>query len=186
MHIFIKMKKDIKQIIQVPEEVEMELKGNVIKFKGKEGELKRILNLGKIKISNKGKEITLECKNATKNEKRTINTFTAHINNMMQGVQKKFEYKLKIVFSHFPISVDIKGTDVIIKNFLGEKIERRTTIPKEVEIDAGKEIIIIRGIDKELTGQASANFEKATKIRNKDRRVFQDGIFLISKNGRAI
>ena len=105
---------------------------------------------------------------------------------MVKGVQEKFEYKLKVCFSHFPISVDVKGNGATIKNFLGEKIPRKLQIPLGVDVQVNKEIIIINSSNKELVGQAAANFERATRIRKKDRRIFQDGIFITNKAGKEI
>ena len=84
------------------------------------------------------------------------------------------------------MSVDIKGKEATIKNFLGEKIPRKLKILDNVEINIEKDIITINSCDKELAGQTAANFEKATRIRMKDRRVFQDGIFITSKAGKEI
>ena len=182
MHIFIKMKNEI----AIPDGVEAEIHQNKINLKGKEGENSREFNLGKINLEKKDKKIIISCEKATKREKRIMNTSTAHLKNMIQGVQKKFEYKLKICSSHFPMNVKIDGNRATIKNFLGEKVDRKVELPKNVEVKMEKDIITIISIDKELAGQAAANLEKVTKIRGRDRRIFQDGIYIINKAGKEI
>ena len=133
-----------------------------------------------------GNKIIIGHKKATKKEKKIINTTTAHIKNMIKGVQKKFEYKLKVVFSHFPITVELKGNEGIIKNFLGEKIPRKFKVIKGADVKIDKDIITVSSTDKEIAGKISADFERATWIRMRDRRIFQDGIFIISKAGKDI
>lgn len=180
------MKKEFFQKIEIPSGVEVKKEGRKITVKGNEGESSREFNFGKLKFENKDGKIKLGYPLATKNEKRMTNTISAHIRNMIKGVNEKFEYKLKICSSHFPINVELKGNEALIKNFLGEKIPRKCVVPKGIEIKIDKDIITIKSVDKELGGQAAANFEVATRVRNRDRRVFQDGIFIISKNGVEI
>jgi len=177
------MKKNLSQTIEIPSGVEAKMEGNVFKVKGPEGSNEREFNFTKLTVEQKGNEITIGNKVATKNEKKRINSITAHIKNMIAGVQKKYEYKLKVCFSHFPATVEIKGQEARIKNFLGEKINRVTTIPKGAEVKVDKDIITINSVDIETAGQAAANLEMITRIRKRDRRVFQDGIFITSKNG---
>lgn len=186
MLFFTKMRKEIFQRIEVPEDVEIDINGSTIVVKGKEGENKRTFNLAGLVFEKEGNNILIGHKKSTKNEKKMINTIAAHIRNMIKGVQKKFEYKLKVVFSHFPITVEVKGQDVLIKNFLGEKTPRKTKVPEGVDVNVDKDIITIDSADKELAGKAAANFETATRIRNRDRRIFQDGIFITSKAGREM
>ena len=115
-----------------------------------------------------------------------MNTNVAHIENMLKGVKNKFEYQLKVCSSHFPMTVKVENGKIIVKNFLGEKVDREKEIPKEVEVEVKKDLITVKSVDKELAGQAAANFETITKIRNRDIRIFQDGIYIINKAGREI
>lgn len=180
------MKKEIFQEIEIPENVEVKIDGTELNVKGPEGEVTRDLNLGKIKIEKKENRIIIGHKKATKKEKKMINTISSHIRNMVKGVTEKFEYKLKICSSHFPITVNVEEGKILIKNFLGEKIPRRTKILKNVEVAVNGEIISIKSANKELAGQTAANLEKVTKISGRDRRIFQDGIFIINKAGKEI
>ena len=165
------MKKEIFKEIEIPAGVQLEIEGSLIKIKGPEGENKKRLNLKGISLMKKENVVVMGNKKATKKEKKLINSMAAHIKNMITGVQHKFEYELKICFSHFPISVDVKDKEVLIKNFLGERVPRKTTIPEGVEIEINKDIIKIVSTDKELAGQAAANFENITRIKNRDRRI---------------
>ena len=180
------MKKSLYQKIEIPEGVEVNVNGSSVTVKGHEGEVKKDFNIGKLDFKKENNKIIIGHEKSTKSEKKIMNTITAHINNMIKGVQKKFEYKLKICFSHFPFTVEIKGDLAIIKNFLGEKIPRKVRIPQGAEVKIDGKIITISSFDKEIAGQAAANFEIATKIRNRDRRIFQDGIYIINKAGREI
>lgn len=180
------MKKPLLQKIEIPEGVEVLVDNNTIIIKGKEGENKRIFDLSGLEVKKEEKTLSLGNKKATKNEKRRKNTTVAHIKNMIKGVQQKFQYKLKICFSHFPFTVEVKGNEALIKNFLGEKVPRRLKLTPGADIKVEKEIITVSAIDKELAGQVAADFERITKVRNRDRRVFQDGIYITNKVGREM
>lgn len=172
--------------ITIPKEVEVNIEGSLLKVKGLEGENKRDFNLNEISLSKNGDKILIGHERATKKEKKIINSTVAHIKNMIEGVQKKFEYQLKVCFSHFPFTIEINGNEVKIKNFLGEKSPRVMKIVKGVEVKSEKEFVNIKSCDKELAGRVAADFEKITKIRNRDRRVFQDGLYITMKAGREI
>ncbi|MDP3966339.1 MAG: 50S ribosomal protein L6 [archaeon] len=180
------MKRALLRQIEIPKDVTVSLEGTKIKVKGPQGEVSRELNSGKTQVSVKDNKIILDHKKSTKNEKKIINTLYSHIKNMIRGTQKKFEYHLKVCYVHFPFTLKSDGKKVMVKNFLGEKVERVVQIPEGVEIEIKKDIIIVKSANKELAGQASANFETATKVRGRDRRTFQDGIFIIEKDGKKI
>jgi large subunit ribosomal protein L6 len=103
---------------------------------------------------------------------------------MIKGVSQGFEYKMKTVFSHFPIKTSVEGNEFIIQNFLGERSARRAKILEGVTVEVNGEDVTVKGSDKECVGQTVANIERATKVKKRDVRVFQDGVYRISKGGR--
>jgi len=180
------MKKELFQTIEIPNGIEVELIENLVKVSGTHGINERKFDFSKLSAEKKNNQIIIGNKKATKKEKRIMNTIAAHIRNMIKGVQKKFEYKLKVCFSHFPITAEVKNNEVIIKNFLGEKVPRRIKFPQGIEVEVEKEIITVRSINKELAGMVAANLENVTRISKRDRRVFQDGIFITNKCGEEM
>lgn len=180
------MKKELFVTIEIPEDVEFSLDENELTAKGPQGELKKTFNFGRLQITHEGNTIVIGSKKATKIEKKLMNTLAAHIRNMITGVKEKFEYELKICSGHFPMTTKQEGDTVVIKNFLGEKVERRARVLPGVEMEMDKEKIVLKSVDKDLVGQTAANFEKATKIKARDNRIFQDGIYIIKKNGKEI
>lgn len=182
----INMRKKIFQTIEIPGGVDISVKKNVVEVSGAEGKVSKKMNLGNVSVEKKDGKLVIGSETATKNDKRAINTARAHIKNMIHGIQKKFEYHLKVVHSHFPMTVEINGREGIIKNFLGEKVPRKLHIPEGADVKISGNLITITSANKEIAGQASANFERATQISLRDRRVFQDGIFIINKAGKEI
>jgi len=180
------MKKELFKEIEIPKDVEIGVEGNTLTVRGKEATLKRKIDTQKLIFEVKDRKIRVGNKNLTKKEKKMMNTTVSHIKNMIRGVQKKFEYELKICFNHFPITVEVKGKEILVKNFLGEKFPRKVKIPEGADVRVDKDLIKVSSADKEIAGQAAANLETTTKIRARDRRVFQDGIFIINKSGKEI
>ncbi len=180
------MHKELFITIDIPEGVELKIEGDIVETKGVAGENKREFDATNLILEKKDNQIIIGNKKATKKEKKRMNTLAAHIKNMIKGVQEKFEYQLKICFSHFPMTVELKENEALVKNFLGEKIPRKVSIPNGVDVKANKEIITVSSVNKELAGQVAANFETATKVPMKDRRIFQDGIYITDKAGRKM
>ncbi len=157
----------------------------VISVKGKLGELtKDFGHAKKIDIQVEGNKVLLHADFPRKNTVALTFTLKNILNNMFLGVEKGYEYRMKIVYSHFPITLEPpkKGNDeILIKNFLGERAPRITHSIGDVKIKANKEEVIVSGTDKELVGQTCANIQKRCRIKNKDKRVFQDGIYVYEK-----
>jgi len=181
------MKKDIEKIIEIPEGVEVSLNNSEIIVKSKGKESKKTFNLpNTIKIIKDNKNLKISAKKSTKRESKLIGTSVAHIENMINGMNEDFEYKLEICNIHFPMNVKIEGNKMIIKNFLGEKVDRFAKILPGVKVEVKANKVNISSHNREAAGQTAANVETATKVKGRDRRIFQDGIFLTEKCGRKI
>lgn len=181
------MKKKITEEIEIPEGIEIEIDemGNVT-IKGPKGETSKKLISKVINISKKDNKVIVECKKGSRKEKSIVNTFRSHIKNLIKGVQEPYIYKLKICSGHFPMTVKTENNELIIQNFLGENIPRKAKINQDVNINIEGDIITLESPNKESAGETASKIERSTRITNRDRRVFQDGIFLTSKGDRQI
>lgn len=175
--------KELKEEIQLPENVEAQLKDSHLTIKGEKGELTRVFSNPTIHMSHKDKVISIRCSVPRRKQKALVGTFAAHINNMIKGVTKGFEYHMKTVFSHFPIKLSVENNRFVIQNFLGERAPRYALIIEGVQVEVKGEDVIVTGIDKEKVGQTVANIERATAVKRRDIRVFQDGVYRISRGG---
>lgn len=175
---------EYKEEISIPDQVEVTLADKILTVKGEKGTLIRNFSHPNIKINIEGNKIQIICKNPRKKQKALTGTFRAHINNMIKGSAKEFEYKMKTVFSHFPIKTSVEGQKFIIQNFLGERSSRKANILDGVSVDIKGDDITVKGIDIEKVGQTVANIERATLVRRRDIRVFQDGVYRTDKGGK--
>ncbi|MGA2683148.1 MAG: 50S ribosomal protein L6 [Candidatus Bathyarchaeia archaeon] len=173
---------EISKTIQVPDNVDVQMDGKKISFKGDKGSLTRDFSFAPIAIEGEGKTIRVWAKWPRKKEAALVGTIYSHIQNMITGVTKGYSYKLKIVFSHFPISVKLQGKTILIENFTGERRERRVKTLGDVKIKIEPDDIIVEGVNLEDVSQTAANIEQATRVRRKDPRVFLDGIYVYERN----
>jgi large subunit ribosomal protein L6 len=170
--------------VEIPKDVEVKIEGNHATVKGRLGELKWKFDLHQTTYENKDGKIIFKKDSKRKMDKAIVGSIASHIRNMIKGVTKGYEYKMKIVYAHFPINVSVDGKRVVIKNFAGEKTPRYANIYGDVKVDVKGQDITLKGLDREEVGQSAANIEKATKIRKKDLRVFQDGIYITNKDDK--
>ena len=171
----------IREEIEVPEGVEVIIENNEVSVKGPNGEDSRKFTYPNVSIKEENDVVVLETAFPKKKDKAMIGTTRAHINNMLIGVTDGFEYHMKIVFAHFPMTVKVQNDTVVIDNFLGERHPRTAKIVGDSKVVVKGDEVTITGINKEHVGQTMANLEQATKIKGRDPRVFQDGIYLTSK-----
>ncbi|KYK24574.1 hypothetical protein AYK26_03275 [Euryarchaeota archaeon SM23-78] len=180
------MKQELKEEFEIPEGITIQLDKGFFVVKGSKGELQKKLHNPRIISRVMGKKIVFEAKKATQREKKLIKAYLAHLKNLVKGVSEGHSYKLKICSGHFPVSANVKGNLFEIKNFIGETVPRTLEIPQGVNVKVEGPFVIVEGIDKELSSRTAALIEKLTRRPGFDKRIFQDGIFLIEKDGKPI
>lgn len=176
------MEKSVKILKGV--EVKKEDKSLVFTKEGKTNEKELFHPLVSIEI--KGDELIVSSKKDNKNVKKIVNTFVSHIKNLMQGLVTPYVYKLKVCGSHFPITVKVEGKNIIISNYLGEKVERKCKIVGDANVKVNGDIITVESTSKEDAGMTAGIIEKTGQIKFHDRRIFQDGIYIIEKEGKKL
>ncbi len=167
--------------ITIPAGVRVLLEGTTLRVTGPKGQLERSVRFPQLTVTCDGKEVTIATDSKRKEIVSMVGTFEAHIKNMCKGVLDGFEYRMKVVYSHFPIQLKLQGQRLEINNFLGEKKARYAQIEEGVVAKVGTDEVVLTGINRELVGNTAANIEHATHIRNRDPRVFQDGIFIVQR-----
>jgi len=173
---------EYEEVIHVPQGVSVTIAQNgKVTVKGPNGTLERTFFHPDIRVGKNGNDVVVHAEFPRKKTKALVGTWASHLRNMVAGSQKDWEYRLKVVFAHFPIKTKVVGDFITIDNFLGEKTARKARILKGAKVKVGAEEITVTGADIEVVSQTAANLEQATKVRGFDQRVFQDGIYIVQK-----
>lgn len=167
--------------IEIPEEVEVEKSLEEFTFSGPNGTVVEEFSYPGVTVSLEDDAVVIETETERRKPRATVGTFESQVRNAFHGVTDGFEYEMKVLYSHFPMQVEVKGDTVEVRNFLGEKHPRETKIVGDTEVDVSEEEIVLRGPDKDHVGQTAANIEQLTYTNDKDIRVFQDGIYITAK-----
>jgi large subunit ribosomal protein L6 len=175
----------IESTIAIPGGVSVSQDEDKFKVKGPKGELSRNFAHPRVKIAIGEGNVIVSCEYPRVKEKAMVGTYLAHLRNMLRGVTEGYTYHMKVVFSHFPMKVAVKGTQVQIDNYMGGKAPRVADIIGGTSVKVSGADLTISGIDIEACGQTAANIEKATSRRGFDRRIFQDGIYIVGKSHKV-
>lgn len=167
--------------LTVPENVEISVDLNKVTVKGPNAEISRLFNYPRILIKKDKNGIIIEAPNDKKVYKRIVNTWLSHIRNLISGSLKDFECKLKICSSHFPMTVKVSDKEILVENFFGRKKPGKTKIVGNTKVKIDGNVITVSGPNIEGVSQTAANIERTTRLTKKDRRRFQDGIWIFKK-----
>ncbi|MFX0080281.1 MAG: 50S ribosomal protein L6 [Candidatus Hodarchaeota archaeon] len=174
-----------KEELDIPDGVEVILEGgHHIRVKGPKGDItKDFSHVRGINVAIKDDKVIFSTNFPKSGTLALIKTVVSIINNLIIGVQTNYKYVSKIAYSHFPCSVrvDDENQTILVENFLGERAPRKAKYSDNVKVEVKGDDVYFIGPDKESLGQSAANVKRACRIRKKDPRVFQDGVYLYRK-----
>ena len=148
-----------RQIILVPETVEIKIDKEEISVKGKRGELKQVLP-DFLRVVIKDDKLTVATKNAEDKKQRSLwGTMNRLIFNMIKGVTDGFEKKLEMIGVGY--RGEVKEDKLILRLGFSHLIEY--SIPSDIEIKVEKSFIIVTGIDKQKVGDVAAKIRRFRK-----------------------
>ncbi|KAJ9630809.1 60S ribosomal protein L9B [Taxawa tesnikishii (nom. ined.)] len=181
--------------LKIPEGVKVHIKTRIVTVEGPRGKLTK--NLGHLSVcfSHPAKDIIhIELHHGARKGVATLRTVRTLINNLIIGVTRGFKYKMRYVYAHFPINVNIEKNsetglfEVEIRNFLGEKLVRRVSMQPGVDVEASKNVkdeLQLTGNSLEAVSQSAADIQQICRVRNKDIRKFLDGLY-VSERGNIV
>lgn len=167
--------------VTIPEKVKVNMDNSTVTVEGPGGKATRTFTHPRITIAKEGDTLKLKTESVQKKDRAVFGTWVAHLKNMISGAEKSYEYRLKVLFTHFPITVKQQDNKFIITNYMGEKGIKTANLMPGVKAVIQKEDITLTGPSKEDVGQTAANLEKSCRQKTKDIRVFQDGIYITKK-----
>jgi len=181
--------------LAIPDGVKVAIKNRFVVVEGPRGKLSKALNHLAVSFTHPKKNvIKIELHHGSRKSVATLRTVRTLINNLIIGVTKGYKYKMRYVYAHFPINVNLdknKETgcwEVEIRNFIGEKLVRRVIMRPGVEVEASKnqkDQLELSGNSLEDVSQGAADIQQICKVRNKDIRKFLDGLY-VSERGNIV
>ena len=168
--------------LEIPEGISVALEDRIISVKGKLGTIKKDFTKLPASLTIENNIVKIQPYGTRRKDFAISKTAQSIINNMIKGVQNGYKYRMKVVFAHFPITVKVKDGKVYVENFFGERKARISKIVGEsTKVAIEGDDVVISGPHLEHVSQTAANIELSTRVKNKDQRVFLDGVYIYSR-----
>jgi large subunit ribosomal protein L6 len=173
----------VERVVEIPEDVKVEIDNQKVRVTGPKGTLEEDLSHLPCTLELEKGRVRVKSSWPRKADIAMTGTAAARIRNMIKGVKSGFTFRMKVVHAHFPVTLKVidKERKLLIENFTGEKTPRIARIVGDSKVKASGDEIVIQGINLEHVSQTAANIEQSTKIKDKDQRVFLDGIYVFEK-----
>ena len=165
----------------IPEEVTVNYNKPILTVQGPLGKTHKSFKKIPVTIEIADNKVLFKAQGTRDKSRAIMNTARSIIRNLCEGVVEGYTIKMKVVFSHFPITVKAEGKQVLIENFQGERAPRKTNIWGETKVVPKGDDVIITGHVLTDVSQTAAEIENNSRVKNKDHRVFLDGIYKFEK-----
>merc|ERR1712226_686744 len=158
------------QTVTIPDGVIVSMNGRSITVKGPRGTLHKNFNHLNLELTRLNKTtIRVDVWFALRKHLACLGTICSHIDNLIKGVRFGFLYKMRSVYAHFPINLNIieGGKSVEVRNYLGEKYIRVVKMRSGVTVkqSGNKDEIIIEGNDVELVSNSAALINQCVRAK---------------------
>ncbi len=174
-------KTELVYTLKLPAEVNATYTNKTLTIKTQKAELKKNLRNYRANITIEGNKLIIVGTPANRKTRDVVKTIISHVKNMVEGTVYGYKYTLKIVYSHFPMTGQIDKNTLLIKNFLGEKYPRKSKIRGSTKVEIKGQEVIVSGYDKEDVSQTASSIEQSAKVKGKDIRRYQDGVYLVTQ-----
>jgi len=168
--------------LPVPENVKVLLTKKMLSVEGPLGKTRKDFKKIPVDLEVKGKNVIIKSLGIRKKDYAIFNTVKSIIKTLIEGVQNGYTFKMKIVYAHFPITVKVKDENILVENFQGERAPRISKIRGDTKVVTKGDDVILTGSVLTDVAQTAASLQQNTKVKNKDHRVFLDGIYLFEKS----
>ncbi len=143
--------------IEVPQGVDVEVKGTFVRVKGPKGQLEHTFPAA-MKIALDKGIITVERPSDERTHRALHGMTRAVINNMVTGVSQGFEKVLQIEGVGY--RAELKGKSLVIHVGYSHPVEVEPPDGIEFEVDSRARLIKVSGYDKAVVGQVAADIRK--------------------------
>jgi len=140
-----------KMPVEIPDGVNVEIGGKIIKISGPKGELEREIPR-EVRVKEENGEVIVEPKGKSKLARSLHGTIRAHIRNMVKGVIDGWTKDLEMVGTGYRAS--LQGDKLVLTIGYSHPVEIEA--PEGVSFKVEKTNITIEGADKEKVGETSA------------------------------
>lgn len=166
--------------LQIPDKTEVTLEGALVRVKGPLGELTKSVHADvMIKVDNG--IVTVTPQKDTQLARALWGTFASHVRNMMQGVNEAYTKQLEIEGVGYRASMQGTALELLV----GFSHPVRMEVPTGLEVTVEKNLITVKGINKELVGQFAANVRATKKPEPyKGKGIHYVGEYIVRKQGK--